>query len=93
MRLIDADELKNAIENLVVGGAEGLKNYYKKGSMSDQNAWIGGVYDAWELIDNAPTVEIRSYEQGFRDGYSQCITDNEERRENNRLFQKGGTEE
>ena len=54
--LISREALEKEVESLVVGGAEGLKNYYKKGSRADQNAWIGGVYDAWELIDNAPTV-------------------------------------
>ena len=45
-----------------------------------------------EIIDNAPTVEERSYEQGFRDGYAQCINDKEERKENNRLFPERGKE-
>lgn len=56
MRLGDLDALKEAVENLVVGGAKGLKDYYENGSKSDENSWIGGIYDAWELIDNAPTV-------------------------------------
>lgn len=55
--LISREALKKEVENLVVGGAEGLKDYYENGSKSDENSWIGGVYDAWELIDNAPTVE------------------------------------
>ena len=55
--LISREALKKEVENLVVGGVEGLKDYYKNGSKSDENAWIGGIYDAWELIDNAPTVE------------------------------------
>lgn len=46
--------------------------------------------DIEEIIDNAPTVSDR-YDEGFRDGYAQCINDKEERKENNRLFQKGGT--
>lgn len=57
VRLIDANALKKEIESLVVGGAKGLKDYYENGSKSDENAWIGGIYDAWELVDNAPTVE------------------------------------
>ena len=44
------------------------------------------------VIDNAPTVADR-YDEGFRDGYAQCINDKEERKENNRLFQKGDKEE
>ena len=36
-------DLKKEIENLVAGGAEGLKDYYKNGSKSDENSWIGGV--------------------------------------------------
>ena len=44
------------------------------------------------VIDNAPTVSDR-YDEGFRDGYAQCINDKEERKENNRLFQKGDKEE
>ena len=56
MRLIDANALKKEVENLVVGGEEGLKNYYENGSKSDENSWIGGIYDAWELICNATTI-------------------------------------
>ena len=78
VRLIDANALKEAVENLVVGGAEGLKDYYENGSKSDENSWIGGVYDAWELIDNAPTVEPEitdkdiqnAIKQGYNDGYA-----------------------
>lgn len=62
MKLIDADKLKKAVEELVVGGAEGLKDYYENGSKSDENAWIGGVYDAWEQIDNAPTIMPKEFE-------------------------------
>lgn len=54
--LISRSALKKEVENLVAGGAEKLKDYYENGSMSDQNSWIGGVYDAWELIGYAPTV-------------------------------------
>lgn len=57
MRLIDADELKKELANLVLGGEEKLKDYYINGSKLDENAWIGGIYDAWELIEDAPTVE------------------------------------
>lgn len=57
IRLIDANALKKEVEELVVGGAKGLKDYYENGSKSDENSWIGGVYDAWELIDLAPTVK------------------------------------
>lgn len=57
MRLIDADALKKAVENLVAGGAGRLKDYYENGSKKEENEWIGGVYDVWELIDNAPTVD------------------------------------
>ena len=56
MRLGDLDALKKEVENLVVDGEQGLKNYYENGSKSDENAWIGGVYDAWECIVNAPTI-------------------------------------
>lgn len=42
-----------------------------------------------QIIDNAPTVSDR-YDEGFRDGYAQCFNDKEERKENSRLFQKGG---
>jgi hypothetical protein len=54
--LISRSALKKEVENLVAGGAEGLKDYYENGSKSDENSWIGGVYDAWELIGDAPTV-------------------------------------
>lgn len=54
--LISREALKKAVEDLVAGGSEGLKDYYENGSKSDENAWIGGIYDAWELIDNEPTV-------------------------------------
>lgn len=63
MRLGDLDDLKKKIENLVAGGEKGLKNYYENGSKSDENSWIGGVYDAWELIDNAPTVAERPQDE------------------------------
>jgi len=61
-------DLKKEIENLVAGGAEGLKNYYKNGSKSDENSWIGGVYDAWEVIDEATPVSDR-YDEGYAQGY------------------------
>lgn len=61
-------DLKKEIENLVAGGAEGLKNYYKNGSKSDENSWIGGVYDAWEVIDEVPPVSDR-YDEGYAQGY------------------------
>lgn len=69
--LISRSALKKEVENLVAGGAEGLKDYYENGTKSDENSWIGGVYDAWELIGDAPTVttyETFSYEKGFQDG-------------------------
>lgn len=56
--LISRAALKKEVENLVVGGAEGLKDYYENGSKSDENAWIGGIYDVWELIKDAPTVSF-----------------------------------
>lgn len=56
--LISREALKEEVENLVVGGAEGLKGYYENGSKADENSWIGGVYDAWELINSAPTIEL-----------------------------------
>ena len=42
--------------------------------------------------EESPQAEAVSdrYDEGFRDGYAQCINDKEERKENNRLFQKGG---
>ena len=43
------------------------------------------------IIDNAPTVSDR-YDEGFRDGYHKCFNDIEERKENSRLFRKGGAE-
>ncbi len=55
--LISREALKKEIEGLVAGGEETLKDYYENGSKSDENAWIGGIYDAWELVNNAPTVE------------------------------------
>ena len=88
MRLIDADALKKKIESLVVGGAEGLKDYYENGSKSDENAWIGGVYDTWEQIDNAPTVDTDdskyleerdadAWESGYIQGLSEQRTHGE----------------
>lgn len=44
-----------------------------------------------EIIDNVEAVSDR-YDEGFRDGYAQCNNDKAERKENNRLFQKGGKE-
>lgn len=55
--LISREALKKAVENLVVGGEKGLKDYYENGSASEENEWIGGVYDAWELINEAHTAE------------------------------------
>lgn len=54
--LISRSALKKAVEDLVVGGAETLKDYYENGSKSEEYEWIGGIYDVWELIDNAPIV-------------------------------------
>lgn len=59
--IISRSALKKAAENLVAGGAERLKDYYENGSKSEENEWIGGVYDVWELIISAPTVE-QSYQ-------------------------------
>lgn len=73
--LISREALKKAVENLVAGGEERLKDYYENGSKSEENEWIGGVYDAWELIGNAPTVDTTcpncdsGYAQGYSDGY------------------------
>lgn len=73
--LISRRALKKAVENLVAGGEERLKDYYENGSKSEENEWIGGVYDAWELINNAPTVDTTcpncdsGYAQGYSDGY------------------------
>ena len=75
---------------------EALKEVVK--DMRNANPSYGhtcDVVDRAELldeIDNAPTVSDR-YDEGFRDGYAQCINDKEERKENNRLFQKGDKEE
>lgn len=73
--LISRKALKKAVENLVAGGEERLKDYYENGSKSEENEWIGGVYDVWELIDNAPTVEQFDDTElqravGYADGYS-----------------------
>ena len=73
--LISREALKKEVENLVVGGAEGLKNYYENGSKADENSWIGGVYDAWELINDAPTVEEKSYAMGYQDGLEDGLQD------------------
>lgn len=79
MRLINADALK-----------EVLINEYEA-----REHYIGEIM--LKVIDNAPTISVDNYsmcyQEGFRDGYSQCIADIEERKENNRLFQKGGKEE
>ena len=71
--LISRSELKKAVENLVAGGEERLIEYYKNGSKSEENEWIGGIYDAWEEIIDAPTIEVRDnfdvgYVQGLEDG-------------------------
>ena len=60
MRPIDAEDLKKAVEDLVAGGAERLKEYYEHGSGIEESQYVGGVYDAWELIDNAPTIERKT---------------------------------
>lgn len=64
--LISRKALKNAVENLVAGGEERLKDYYENGSKSEENEWIGGVYDAWELIVNAPTVDFEKLGESLR---------------------------
>ena len=69
--LISREALKKEVENLVAGGAERLKDYYENGSKKEENEWIGGVYDVWELIDNAPTVP----QPDFKEGYKQAIRD------------------
>lgn len=61
--LISRSELKKEVEHLVAGGADRLKDYYENGSKREENEWIGGVYDVWELIDNAPIAEAYSFEQ------------------------------
>lgn len=77
MRIGDLDALRKNMEFICMGIMAGTEPY---------NAPL-------TEIDNAPTVEERSYEQGFRDGYAQCIANNEERKESNRLFQERGKEE
>lgn len=73
--LISREALKKEVENLVTGGAEALKDFYEKCTAYDENSWISGIYDAWELIGNAPTVEIntndieyKAYCKGLEDG-------------------------
>lgn len=73
--LISREALKKAVEELVDGGAERLKDYYENGSKSDENAWIGGVYDVWEQIVNAPTVEAYTKDDmtnEYLKGYNAC---------------------
>lgn len=74
-RLIDAEALKKEVENLVAGGAERLKDYYENGSKKEENEWIGGVYDAYELIDDAPTVEYPFYAEAYQTGYEEGMND------------------
>lgn len=70
---------------------EALKAYARK-VMYEKNATNFSLIKMFdEIIDDAPTVTDR-YDEGFRDGYAQCINDKEERKENNRLFRKGGKE-
>lgn len=69
--LISREALKKEIESLVVGGEKGLKDYYEKGSKADENAWIGGIYDVWELVVNAPTVEYSFYQEAYQTGYEE----------------------
>lgn len=56
MRLIDADALKKAVENLCVGGEEQIKH-----NRSDGIYWLDGICDAYREINNAPTVKRKSF--------------------------------
>ena len=59
-----------------------------KNNSTDYGMFTTGIIQA---IDNAPAVSDR-YDEGFRDGYHKCFNDIEERKENSRLFRKGGAE-
>ena len=61
--LISREALKKAVEGIVVGGEEGLKDYYENGTVADENSWIGGIYNAWELIFDAPPVKAYTEEE------------------------------
>ena len=83
VRLIDANALKERIMQVI-----------DSGQFSD--TFVHGLQKAIYLIDNAPTVSIDNYsmgyQEGFRNGYAQCFTDKEERKENSRLFRNCGAE-
>lgn len=77
MRLIDADAL-----------SELLVKTYETAPTEKALLFVALLLKNNEQV---PTVSDR-YDEGFRDGYAQCINDKEERKENNRLFRKGGVE-
>ena len=87
--LISREDLLNAIHK-VIEEAFGSDDIYDQG-------YNNGLFKASELVDSALTVAVDNYsmgyQDGFRDGYAQCFTDKEERKENSRLFRKGGAEE
>ena len=70
---------------------EALKKVFLSYDYLNMGLYTMSMFDIIKVIDNAPTVTDR-YDEGFRDGYAQCINDKEERKENNRLFRKGGKE-
>lgn len=58
MRLIDADALKTPIEDRIdnIPASE------------YDNGWNNAIYAVIDEIDNAPTVEEKSYAMGYQDG-------------------------
>lgn len=52
MRLIDADELKQNLSSLVVGGEKAIEK------TTYENSWIYGIHTAYREINEAPTIEI-----------------------------------
>ena len=86
--LISREDLLNAIHK-VIEEAFGSDDIYDQG-------YNNGLFKASELVDSALTVAVDNYsmgyQDGFRDGYAQCFTDKEERKENSRLFRNCGAE-
>lgn len=55
MRLIDADELKQNLSSLVVGGEKAIEK------TTYENSWIYGIHTAYREINEAPTIEIQQW--------------------------------
>lgn len=94
MRLIDADALRKNMEFICMGIMAGTEPYNAPLTEIDNAQPVEIATKLQPNCNNLQQGECENcdYYKGFRDGYAQCINDKEERKENNRLFQKGDAE-